>query len=92
MAKAKTVAKKRWFQMVVAKRRTKKPPHTGWRKKDPANVRRRKMLRAHHGKLLSAARACQALANVTKDPVTKRLARADARYFFSEYNRRKRRK
>lgn len=62
---------------------------TGWRKKYPPKKRRRIMIRAHDGDILAAARACQALANVTKDPETKRKARADAKYLFELYRRKK---
>jgi len=85
---AKAVAKQYWFGPIVAKRLATKG-HTGWRKKDPAEKRRRTMIRAHDGDILAAARACQALANVTKDPETKRKAAADAKYLFRLYRRKK---
>lgn len=85
---ASTVVKRRWFQKVVAQRLATKGP-TGWRKKYPPEKRRRIMIRAHDGDILAAARACQALANVTKDPETKRKARADAKYLFELYRRKK---
>jgi len=75
---------RRWFQ--YAKKRV-----WGWRKKDPTTKRRRAMLRAHKGDLLASARACQALANVTTDPETRRKARADALYFFKKYKARRKR-
>lgn len=56
--------------------------HTGWDKDDPAKTRRRKVLKAHKGNELSAARSMQALANVTEDRPTAVAARADARFLF----------
>lgn len=85
---AKAVADRYWFGPVAAKRLATKG-HTGWRKRDPAENRRRTMIRAHNGDILAAARACQALANVTRDPETKRKARADAKYLFRLYKRKK---
>lgn len=55
----------------------------GWRKDQKAGVRRRKALSAHGGDKLATARALQALANVTTDKTTKKLARSDALYFFT---------
>ena len=83
---AKAVADRYWFGPVAAKRLATKG-HTGWRKRDPAKKRRRTMIRAHNGDILAAARACQALANVTRDPETKRKAKADADYLFRLYKR-----
>ena len=85
---ASTVAERQWFQKIVAQRLATKGP-TGWRKKYPPEKRRRIMIRAHDGDILAAARACQALANVTKDPETKRKARADAKYLFKLYRKKK---
>jgi hypothetical protein len=59
----------------------------GWRKEEKAATRRRKALASRDGNILATARALQALSNVTKDPATKRLARADARYFFRRYRK-----
>lgn len=56
--------------------------HTGWHKNDPLKSRRSKVLRAHKGNYLSAARSMQALANVSQDPATARQAGLDARYFY----------
>lgn len=64
--------------------------HTGWHKNDPVSVRRRRVLRAFHGNALRAGRAMLALSNVTKDPETKRKARADAEYFFNLHKKKKR--
>ena len=84
MARRKYHAKhpRQWFQFAVGG----KP--TGWRKSDPPATRRRKMLKAK-GSYLRAARALQALANVTKDPGTKRAAQADARYFYRKHRARR---
>lgn len=62
---------------------------SGWSKTKPAGERRKAVLRAHKGNLLSSARSKQALANVTKDAQTKRLAQADATYFYREYRKSK---
>jgi hypothetical protein len=61
--------------------------HTGWRKGDPATTRRRRAIIAHGSNRLAAARALQALANVSVDPATKRLAALDARYIFAMYKK-----
>lgn len=57
--------------------------HTGWHKTMPATKRRQVALKAHKNNALSAARSLQALANVTKDRETKKLAQVDAEYFFN---------
>jgi len=62
----------------------------GWRKDDSQIRRRRIALRNRQGDHLKAARALQALANVTQDRETKRKARADARHFFDMYRKNKR--
>jgi hypothetical protein len=53
-----------------------------WHKDDMEEVRRANALKAHNGNELTTARALQALANVTTDPETAKLAKADADYFF----------
>jgi len=63
--------------------------HSGWSKHDPADVRRKNTLNAHGGNLLASARAKMSLANVTADPITKRLAGADAKWFYDQYRRSK---
>lgn len=76
---------KKWFKKAVKKR----PPNTlgGWKKNLPAKVRRDKAYKSRpkswsaERKLLSAARALIALANVTQDIETKKAARADATFF-----------
>ena len=54
-----------------------------WHKEDSGETRRTHALKAHGGDELATARALQALANVTTDSQTKKLAKADADYFFS---------
>lgn len=84
------MSKKKWFQEAVNKR----PPHTlgGWNKNLPAEKRRRLALSSRprnwtlKTKYLSAARALQALANVTRDAETRRKALADAEYFYAKYH------
>ena len=79
---------KKWFKKAVRK----KPPYDlgGWSKTQSAATRRRLALASRpknwslNNRRLSAGRALQALANVTKDPATKRAAESDARYFFRQ--------
>ena len=56
-----------------------------WHKDQPAELRRANALKAHSGNELAAGRALQALANVTTDSETARLAKTDADYFFSNH-------
>jgi hypothetical protein len=56
-----------------------------WGKDLPAGARRANALKAHKGDELATARALQALANVTTDAETARLAKTDADYFFSKH-------
>ncbi len=53
-----------------------------WHKDLSAGVRRAYALAAHRGNRLSTARALQALANVTTDAKTGKLAKVDADHFF----------
>jgi hypothetical protein len=53
-----------------------------WHKDESADERRHNALQAHNGNELATGRALQALANVTTDSETAKLARADAEYFF----------
>jgi len=77
---------KNWFKKAVRKKR----PYSlgGWKKSQDADVRRRYALSSRpknwtrEHRYRSAGRALQALANVTKDEVTKKKAKADANYFF----------
>lgn len=64
-----------------------KPGKTlNWHKEDSQTTRRRNALSSRHGNYLKAARALQALSNVTQDSETKRKARNDAAYFFNKHN------
>jgi len=56
-----------------------------WHKDQSAEVRQANALKAHNGNKLATARALQALANVTTDIQTARLAKADADYFFLKH-------
>ncbi len=56
-----------------------------WHKDEPAGERRANALKAHEGDELATARALQALANVTTDAETAKLAKADADYFFAKH-------
>ena len=73
--------KKKWYQDI-------KKVHTGWRKTQSAETRRRKLLaatdkrRSLHNRYVEAGRQAQALANVTRDQETKQKATKDAQYFF----------
>lgn len=85
------MAKKKWFQPAVEKGRTKNL--NGWSKSQSASTRRRRALSSRPSnwslqkRRLSAARALQALANVSRDTATARKAKSDADYFFRLYNR-----
>ena len=74
-------SKKKWFNP--------KGNLAGWKKTQKASTRRRHAIASTPKNLslrerrLKAARKLQALANVTKDPETRRKAKADADYFFS---------
>lgn len=72
----KTAESEKWYQHTV---------EMNWHKVDPAEVRRGNALRAHKGDELATARALQALANVTTDPETGKLAKTDADYFFAKH-------
>jgi hypothetical protein len=67
--------------------------HTGWRKTQQASTRRAKLLASTPKNWTSArryglaGRRAQALANVTQDKQTARLADADAQYFFDKLAR-----
>ena len=78
---ARTPRVKKWFAPKVK---------SGWSKNLPASVRRARVLRAHGGDLLAAGRSKIQLANVSTDPTTKRLARADGDYFLRKYRASKR--
>lgn len=56
-----------------------------WHKDQSTEVRRANALKAHNGNELATARALQALANVTTDAETTKLAKADADYFFFKH-------
>jgi len=77
-----------WFQKAIQQH---KPDNLGgWRKEMPAEKRRadaidsRPVNWSRSKKYLSAARALQALANVTTDDQTKHAAKQDADYFFKK--------
>jgi phage/plasmid-associated DNA primase len=56
-----------------------------WHKDQPTKMRRINALKAHEGDELATARALQALANVTTDIETTKLAKTDADYFFTRH-------
>jgi uncharacterized protein YkwD len=56
-----------------------------WHKDQSAEMRRENALKAHNGNELATARALQALANVTTDAETAKMAKADADYFFFKH-------
>jgi len=64
--------------------------HTGWKKSQPATVRRRRVLAATDrrksmaNRYLEAGRMMLQLANVTTDRATEEKARADSKYFFAK--------
>ena len=69
--------------------------HSDWKKTQSATTRRRKLLastdkrKSLHDRYVAAARKIQALANVTKDSVTKQLSKRDALYFFKKAKNKK---
>jgi hypothetical protein len=72
----KTPESEKWYEHNV---------EMNWHKDEPAEVRRANALKAHKGDELAAARALQALANVTTDAETTKLAKVDADYFFAKH-------
>ena len=76
--KGRTPKGEQWFEPSV---------ESGWRKNMSASERRSLVLQAHGGDILAAARAMNALANVTTDSATKTAARADAKYFYALYRK-----
>ncbi len=77
--------------MKPTKRKSKKwfepGPSLHWEKSQGQSTRRRNALAARRGNPLRAAKALQALSNVTTDEETHRKARADALYFFGLHRR-----
>lgn len=61
----------------------------GWRKDMPQWKRINIAVRNRRGNLLAAARALNALANVTTDHETKLRARADASYLYKQHRAQK---
>lgn len=61
---------------------------TGWTKGMRMKERRRRVLKAHKGDELAAARSMQALANVTQDQQTRIKAKSDAEHFFRLHSKR----
>ncbi len=72
----KTPASEKWYEHNV---------EMNWHKDEPVEVRRANALKAHKGDDLATARALQALANVTTDAETAKLAKSDADYFFAKH-------
>jgi hypothetical protein len=70
----KTPESEKWYQHNV---------EMNWHKDQPAEMRRANALKAHSGDKLATGRALQALANVTTDIETAKLAKIDADYFFA---------
>lgn len=76
--RGRTPKSERWYKPTT---------EMGWRKDMSATERRRLALKAHDSDNLSTARALLALSNVTTDPETKRLTKADAEYFFERHEK-----
>ena len=82
------MAEKKWFKKAVLA----KKPNTlgGWGKGKKIAIRRRLALASRpkswtlKHRRLSAGRALQALANITKDKETRTKAKADAKHFFGQ--------
>lgn len=81
---------KKWFQKAMAK-----SPFTlsGWKKTQKAAIRRRIALSSRpkswsmKKRYISVSRALQSLANVTKDKITKKIAKQDSEYFLKKYRK-----
>lgn len=69
-----------WFKPQVS---------SGWHKTMPVTKRRELVFKAHKKNALASARAMQALANVSQDRQTKKLAHSDALYFYALHNKSK---
>jgi len=76
----KTPERERWFAPITP---------SGWKKDQPAAIRRKLALKAHNGDKLAAGRSLQALSNITTDSTTKKLSRQDALYFFDLHRKEK---
>lgn len=84
---------KKWFRKAIEE----KPPYTlgGWRKNLPVEERRKFALRSRPKNMslkhryLSAGRALNALANVSRDEKTRIAAKRDAKYFFERAKKRR---
>lgn len=63
--------------------------HMGWKKTMPLLERRTKAYEAHGQNLLETGRALLALANVTEDVPTARIAKRDSTFFFTMNRRMK---
>lgn len=69
--------------------------HSGWRKTQSTEERRRKLMASTdkrlslHDRYVQAGRKIQSLANVTKDKPTGSKARMDAMYFFRRAEKKK---
>ena len=72
----KTPESEKWYEHNV---------EMNWHKDETVEVRRANALKAHKGDELATARALQALANVTTDAETAKLAKGDADYFFAKH-------
>ena len=70
----KTPESEKWYQHNV---------EMNWHNDQPAEMRRANALKAHSGDKLATGRSLQALANVTTDIETAKLAKIDADYFFA---------
>lgn len=55
-----------------------------WDRNLKASTRRSRVLKAQYGDMAAAGRACNQLANASKDKRVVRTARADAKYFFRQ--------
>ena len=74
-APGRTPKAERWYEPKVTE--------TGWSKEEDQETRIQLMLEAHDYDYLAAARALNALANVTKDKSTAAKARSDAKRLFA---------
>lgn len=81
---------KKWFQQAMGKSSF---TLSGWKKTQSASVRRKIALGSRpknwsmEKRFISISRALQSLANVTKDKITKKIAKQDSEYFLKKYHK-----
>lgn len=85
----------KWFQKAMGR---SKFSLSGWKKDQKALLRRKIALSSRpkswsmKKRFMSVSRALQSLANVTKDKITKKIAKQDSKYFMQKYHQLKKKK